>query len=535
MAQHIATYDCTLRDGEQAEGISFSLEDKLKIARRLDAFGIDYIEGGFPGSNPKDAAFFAGLPELGLAHAKAVAFGPVCRKGLAPADDEGVSALVACGAPAVCVFGKTWDVQVEKVLQTTPDENLRMIADTVAFLKAAGREVIFDAEHFFDGYKANPAYALACVDAAAASGADVVCLCETNGGALPFEVEEITAAVRAAFPEVTLGIHCHDDSGCAVASTLAAVRAGATQVQGCVNGIGERVGNTDLLTVIADLELKMGRGCVGAEHLRELTEVARFVAECANVSLPRSHPYTGAAAFVHKAGLHASATVRYPEAYLHEDPAAVGNSSYMVVSELASRASLIDRAATFGIDLVPLASSDTVREILEDIKRREAEGYSYEVADGSLAVLIMRHLGQYRPHFDLESFRVIVDDYDDQGALAKDAMSEATIKVHVGDKRFVATGEGAGPVDALNRALRMAVTPFYPEVAGMELTDFKVRILDENIGTDAITRVSITTRDGAGSWGTMGVSENIIEASWNALVDSIEYGLVRAGVAPVGE
>ena len=531
----IATYDCTLRDGEQAEGITFSLEDKLKVAKRLDAFGIDYIEGGFPGSNPKDAAFFARAGELGLVHAKVVAFGATCKKGVAADADEGLAALVACGAPVVTVFGKTWDVQVDAVLQTTPEENLRMIGDTVAFLKAAGREVVFDAEHFFDGYKGNAEYTLACVAAAADAGADAVALCETNGGALPFEVEEITAAVHAAFPALTLGIHCHDDAGCAVANTLAAVRAGATQVQGCVNGIGERVGNTDLLTVIADLELKMGHTCVGRERLRELTAVAQYTAECANVSLPRRHPYTGAAAFAHKAGLHASATVRYPKAYLHEDPAAVGNSTFMVVSELASRASLIERALGFGIDLRPLASTDTVRDILDDVKAREALGYSYEIADGSLAVLIMRHLGQYRPHFALESFRVIVDDYDDQGAIAKDAMSEATIKVHVGRERFVATGEGAGPVDALNRALRMAVTPFYPQVAGMELTDFKVRILDENIGTDAITRVVITTRDESGSWGTIGVSENIIEASWNALVDSIEYGLVRAGVSPVAE
>ena len=529
----IVTYDCTLRDGEQAEGISFSLEDKLKVAKRLDAFGIDFIEGGFPGSNPKDAAFFERVGELELSHAKPVAFGPVCRKGVPAAEDEGVRALLACGAPAVTVFGKAWTVQVELVLQTTPQENLRMIADTVACLKAAHRYVTFDAEHFFDGWKADADYALACVGAAAGAGADAVCLCETNGGALPFEVEAVTAAVHEAYPDLVLGIHCHDDAGCAVANTLAAVRAGATQVQGCINGLGERVGNTDLLCVIADLELKMGHTCVGPEHLTELTDVARYVAECANVSLPRRHPYTGAAAFAHKAGLHASATVRYPKAYLHEDPAAVGNATFMVVSELASRASLIERAQTFGIDLVPLASSTVVRDILDDIKAREAEGYSYEVADGSLAVLILRHLGQYRPHFALESFRVIVDDYDDQGALAKDAMSEATIKVHVGSERFVATGEGAGPVDALNRALRMAVTPFYPEVAAMELTDFKVRILDENIGTDAITRVSITTRDGRGSWGTMGVSENIIEASWNALVDSIEYGLVRAGVEPV--
>ncbi len=532
---HIATYDCTLRDGEQAEGISFSLEDKLKVAARLDAFGIDYIEGGFPGSNPKDAAFFVRAKDLGLTHAKVVAFGPVCKKDTAPVADEGLAALLACEAPVCTVVGKASRLQVAEVLQTTPEENLRMITDAVAYLKAAGREVVFDAEHFFDGYKADADYALACVQAAAEAGADAVCLCETNGGALPFEVEEITAAVHAAYPELTLGIHCHDDAGCAVANTLSAVRAGASMVQGCVNGVGERVGNTDLLTVVADLELKMGHTTVGPERLRELTSVAQYVAECANVSVPRRHPYTGAAAFAHKAGLHASATIRYPEAYLHANPDAVGNTSYMVVSELASRASLIEKAKSFGIDLVPLASSDTVRDILDDIKAREAEGYSYELADGSLAMLIMRHLGQYQPHFALESFRVIVDDYEDQGALAKDAMSEATIKVHVGSERFVATGEGAGPVDALDNALRMAITKFYPQVAGMELVDFKVRILEENVGTDAITRVVIFTADETGNWGTVGVSENIIEASWNALVDSIEYGLTRAGVAPVTE
>ena len=387
--------------------------------------------------------------------------------------------------------------------------------------------MVFDAEHFFDGYKANPAYALACVRAASEAGAHSIDLCETNGGALPHEVGEIVAAVAAELPGQRIGIHCHNDSGCAVANTLAAVRAGATQVQGTVNGFGERVGNTDLLTTIADLELKMGCSTVGPDKLRQLTSVSQFVAETCNMAVPTHHPYTGASAFAHKGGLHASAIARFPEAYEHTRPENVGNAQRMLVSELAGKASLVAKAASLGVDLA--AHPEQAQAILDDIKAREAQGYSYEVADGSLAVLLQWHLGTYRPHFTLESFRVIVDDHEDTGARAKDAMSEATIKIHVGDERFVATGEGTGPVGALDNALRLAITQFFPEVAGMELVDYKVRILDENVGTGAITRVVITTRDAEGTWGTIGVSENIIEASWNALVDSIEYGLMRMG------
>ena len=526
-ATRIFTYDCTLRDGEQCEGIALSLADKLAIVRRLDEFGIDVIEGGFPASNPKDVAFFREVAAMDLRHAHIAAFGSTCKKGVPAAEDAGLADLLASRAPVVTIVGKTWDAQVERALCTTLDENLRMIGDSVRHLKAAGRTVVFDAEHYFDGYAANPAYALACVGAAVEAGADTVALCETNGGALPFSVEEVVAATAAAYPGATLGIHCHNDSGCAVANTLAAVRAGARQVQGTVNGFGERVGNTDLLTVIADLELKMGCTCVGEERLRDLTSVAQFVAETCNLSVPNHHPYTGASAFAHKGGLHASAIARFPEAYEHTRPEAVGNTQRMLVSELAGKASLIAKAKNLGIDLAQ--HPDKTQEILDDIKRREAVGYSYEVADGSLALLLQWHLGAYRPHFTLESFRVIVDDHEDTGALAKDAMSEATIKIHVGDQRFVATGEGAGPVGALDNALRMAIVAFYPEVADIELVDYKVRILDENVGTDAITRVVITTRDKRGSWGTVGVSENIIEASWNALVDSIEYGLMRIG------
>ena len=526
----ILTYDTTLRDGEQAQGVTLSLEDKLRIARRLDEFGVDIIEGGFPASNPKDIEFFRELREHPLKHARLAAFGSTCRKGVEAAEDAGLADLTASGAPVVGIVGKAWDEQVTRALQATLDENLRMIGDSVRFLKQHDLEVVFDAEHFFDGYKANPAYALACVRAAAEAGADSIDLCETNGGALPFEVSEIVAAVvreLESFPSTRIGIHCHNDSGCAVANTLAAVRAGACQVQGTVNGYGERVGNADLLTVIADLELKMGYTCVGPDKLRELTNVAGYVAEICNFSVWAHAPYVGSAAFAHKGGLHASAIARFPEAYNHEDPAAVGNSAYMLVSELAGKASLIAKAKTLGFDLTE--HPDRVQAILDAVKEHEALGYSYEVADGSLFLLIARNLESYEPHFTLESFRVIVDDREDTGALAKDAQSEATIKVHVGDERYVATGEGVGPVGALSKALKMALSTAYPQVKDMHLIDFKVRLLDESTGTDAITRVVITTRDEHGTWGTIGVSENIIEASWNALVESVECGLVRIG------
>lgn len=523
----IYTYDCTLRDGEQGEGIALSVEDKLRIVQRLDAFGIDYIEGGFPASNPKDIEFFQRVGKLALKHARVVAFGSVRHKNVAAAVDKGLADLCACGAPVVALVAKAWDLQVTQVLETTLEENLRMISSSVSFLVEQGKEVVLDAEHFFDGYQANPEYALACVDAAVSAGARMITLCETNGGMLPLDVQHITAAVVEKFPQVNIGIHAHNDTGCAVANSLLAVCAGARHVQGTINGIGERVGNADLLTVIANLELKMNCSCVGADKLRELSEVAAFVADSCNQSVWAHKPYVGAAAFAHKGGLHASALARFPHAYEHIAPERVGNRSHVVVSELAGKASLVARARAIGIDLEQYPQR--VAAILADIKQRENKGYSYEAADGSLAMLIWGHLGQVKPHFTLESFRVIVDDYEDTGAFAKDAMSEATIKIHVGGKRVVATGEGAGPVGALDNALRLAISEVYPEVTTMELVDFKVRILDENVGTDAITRVAITTRNGEHSWGTIGVSENIIEASWNALVDSLEFGLFKLG------
>ncbi len=534
--QKVLTYDTTLRDGEQSEGVTLSLEDKLRIAHRLDEFGVDVIEGGFPSSNPKDIAFFREMREHPLSHARIAAFGSTRRKDIAAKDDTGLADLIASGAPIVAIVGKTWDAQVTRALQTSLDENVRMIADSVRYLKEHDLEVVFDAEHFFDGYKANPEYALSCVRAAADAGADSIDLCDTNGGSLPFEVEAIVADVvrmvadgadRGSSAQVRVGVHCHNDSGCAVANTLAGVRAGATQVQGTVNGYGERVGNADLLTVIADLELKMGVTCVGSDKLRELTSVAGYVAEICNFSVWTHAPYVGASAFAHKGGLHASAIARFPEAYDHERPESVGNNARMLVSELAGKASLVAKAATLGYDLNEYP--DAVQPILDDVKAREAQGYSYEVADGSLALLIERHLDTSKPHFTLESFRVIVDDREDMGALAKDAQSEATIKIHVGEERFVATGEGVGPVGALSTALKLALHSAYPQVLDMHLIDFKVRLLDESTGTDAITRVVITTRDDEGVWGTIGVSENIIEASWNALVESIEYGLMRIG------
>lgn len=531
MENKVLTYDSTLRDGEQCEGVSLSLQDKLLIVQRLDEFGIDRIEGGFPASNPKDIAFFQAVSEMPLAHAQVAAFGNTCKKGVAASEDRGLQDLVSSRAPIATIVGKTWDAQVTRALQTSLEENLRMIADSVAFLKEAGLIVVFDAEHFFDGFKANEGYALACVRAAHEAGADSIDLCETNGGALPFEVARICEAVTTAFPKQAFGIHCHNDSGCAIANSLVAVRAGITQVQGTVNGIGERVGNTDLLTVIADLELKMGYETVGLDRLVELTDVSRFVAQVTDHALSPHHPYSGSSAFAHKGGLHASAIARFPQAYEHADPASVGNRARMVVSELAGKASLLQKASSLGIDLE--AGDVDTQAILDDIKAREARGYTYELADGSLALLMMRHMGTYKPAFRLESFRVIVDDREDTGALAKDAASEATIKIHVGDARYVATGEGAGPVGALDNALRMAITESFPEVADLELVDYKVRLPDESEGTNALTRVTITTADSLGTFGTVGVSENVIEASWNALVESIEYGLIRLGRAYV--
>ncbi|NTU90151.1 MAG: citramalate synthase, partial [Actinobacteria bacterium] len=485
---------------------------------RLDAFGVAYIEGGFPGSNPKDIEFFERVGELGLKHAKIAAFGSVRHKDKAADEDPGLRSLVESGCEVLTIFGKSWDAHVTRALRATLDENLRMVEDSIAYLKAHAPIVFFDAEHFFDGYKSNPEYALAVCQAALDGGADALVLCETNGGALPYEVATITATVIERFPGVEIGIHAHNDGGCAVANSLEAIRVGATQVQGTINGYGERVGNADLIVIIPALELKMGLHAIGSEHLATLTSISLYVAETLNVATNPHHPYVGSSAFAHKGGIHVSAIARFPEAYEHINPELVGNLAKVVVSELAGRASLVSKAAELGVDL----SDDPAltAHILEDVKERENEGYSYEVADGSLALLLHAHLADRVDHFKLESFRVIAEKREDGRV-----MTEATIKVHVGGKRFIATGEGNGPVNALDVALRQAITVFYPEIEAIELTDYKVRVLDESIGTNAVTRVLIESTDGKDSWGTIGVSENIIEASWTALVDSIEYGL----------
>ena len=460
-----------------------------------------------------------------LTHARVAAFGSTRRKGVAVEEDQGLADLLACGAPVVTIVGKTWDAQVTRALQTSLEENLAMIGESVRYLKEAGRHVVFDAEHFFDGYKANPDYAVACLLAAHEAGADSIDLCETNGGALPFEVEEIVASVVERVPDQAIGIHCHDDAGCAVANAVAAVRAGATCVQGTVNGIGERVGNTDLLTAIANLELKMGKTCVGRRSCAISPACRSTWPSCATCPSRRIIPTPAPRRSRTKAGCTPAPSRAFPPRTSTRAPEAVGNNSHLLVSELAGKASLVQKAAGLGIDL--MEGGVDVQELLDDIKERESQGYSYEVADGSLALLLMRKLGLYEPVFTLESFRVIVDDREDTGVLAKDAMSEATIKIHVGERRFVATGEGAGPIGALDNALRLAISESYPEISAMELVDYKVRLLDESQGTDAITRVTIITQDGRGVYGTVGVSEKVIEASWNALAESIEYGLMR--------
>jgi len=510
-------YDTTLRDGTQREGMSLSVEDKLRIAAKLDLLGVHFIEGGFPGSNLKDIEFFERARDLKLETAVISAFGSTRRKDTAASEDPGMQALLDTGCSALCIFGKAWTVHVTETLQTTLEENVAMVRDSVAFLKAAGRTVFFDAEHFFDGYKADATYALEVCQAAAEAGADAVVLCDTNGGTLPHEVLRIVGEMSLAL-DVALGIHTHNDAACAVANSLIAVEAGCVHVQGTMNGYGERAGNADLTSIIPALVLKMGDDCVSPDRLRLLTEVSHFVAETANLSPFPHQPYVGTSAFAHKGGVHASAAARLPEAYEHVDPARVGNLARVVVSELAGRASLTLKAQEMGIEL----AGDTAADVLDAIKELEYHGYSFEAADASLEIMLKKRLGTFEPSFRLESFRVIAEKRED-GRVA----TEATIKVHVGGHRYIATAEGNGPVNALDKALRIAIGRYYPRLDEMQLADFKVRVLDENKGTGAVTRVLIESSDHETSWGTVGVSENIIEASWEALVDAVEYGLAH--------
>jgi 2-isopropylmalate synthase len=512
-------YDTTLRDGAQREGMSLSVEDKLKILHKLDEFGVQYVECGFPASNPKEEEFFRLLRDQRLYSSIPVAFGSTRRALIPPEQDEDLQALLRAETTAVCLVGKTWDFHVKSALKTSLDENLWMIADSVEFMKRHDLEVIYDAEHFFDGYRENPHYAMQTLKAAVEAGADYVCLCDTNGGTLPWDVASIIREVRERF-QVPLGIHSHNDSGCAVANSLMAVREGVEMVQGTINGYGERCGNADLVSIIPALILKMDIPVVSRERLARLTELSHYVAEICNITPDAHQPYVGQDAFAHKGGIHISGVSREPETYEHVPPEAVGNIHRILVSELSGKSTIIIKARELGKDLSQ--HPDKVQEILDTVKGLEHVGYHFEAADGSFELLLRRSLNMHKVFFRLESFRVIMEKRED-GKVD----TEATIKIHVKGERIVATGEGNGPVNALDKALRLAIGKAYPELESIQLTDYKVRVLDEKKGTAAVTRVLIETGDGEKTWGTIGVSENIIEASWQALVDAVEYGLLH--------
>ncbi|MGH9170430.1 MAG: citramalate synthase [Acidimicrobiales bacterium] len=550
LPEAVDVYDTTLRDGAQQEGMSLTADDKLKVAEQLDHLGVSYIEGGWPGANPKDEEFFRrARHELHLGHATLVAFGSTRRPGVAAGADEVLGHLVNAGTSAVCIVAKCSDLHVTEALRATLDEAVAMASESVAFLRAAGLRVFFDAEHFFDGYRRNPDFALRVLGAAEAAGAEALVLCDTNGGTLPEEVEAVVAEVRRRTSS-ELGGHFHNDAGCAVANTLASVRQGVTQVQGCVNGYGERAGNADLSATIANLTLKMGVRTIPAERLELLTPIAHHVAEIVNLTLDPQRPYVGAAAFAHKAGLHTSALVRRSDTYEHVSPDLVGNGTRVVVSELAGRSTLQLKAAELGLAL----DSPALGRVLDTLKRLEHAGYHFEAADGSLELLMRAAaggLGGAAELFRIESYRVITDwrasakppetpaapagqagpqlvhPWSEPGELT----TEATVKVHVGDRRVVSTAEGNGPVNALDAALRQAVEPYFGALRNVHLTDYRVRVLSAERATGAVTRVLLDTADADGTWSTMGVSENVIEASWQALVDSVVFGLVRAAAA----
>lgn len=520
----IFVYDTTLRDGAQAAGVSFSESGKLRFVRLLDDFGVDFIEGGFAGSNPRDLRFFHEIRKEKLRHARVVAFGSTRRVDTDVQGDPQLAGLLAAETEWVTIYGKASLLHVNEVLRTTEENNLQMIADTVGYLRAQGRQVIFDAEQFFDGYKESPAYALKALAAAAREGAYALILCDTNGGCLPHEIFEITQEVCRRFPEVQVGIHTHDDGGLGVANTLEGVRAGARQVQGCINGYGERTGNANLTTIIPALELKMGFHCVGRERLRLLREVSVVTDDLANQRPDPRQPYTGRTAFSHKAGAHVNAVQKNARTFEHIDPAEVGNQRFVLVSELSGASNVLMKAAELGLE-VDILDKQRARQVLEEVKKQEDLGYSYESADGSFKILLQKVLNKHQPLFELEGFRVIVE----KRGRGQPCLSEATVKVKVGEVTELTAGEGTGPVDALNAALRQALTRFYPEIGEITLTDYQVRILDPEEATRAKTRVLIESGDAQGRWGTVGVSENIIEASWQALLDSIEYRLYTPG------
>ena len=515
----IELYDTTLRDGTQREGISLSMYDKIKIARRLDEFGVQYIEGGWPGSNPKDAAFFEKVQDYEWHSAKIAAFGSTLRKGNRPEDDPNLQALIAADTSVVTLVGKSWDMHVTHVLETTLENNLIMIAESVAYLKSLGKHVIFDGEHFFDGYRADPEYTIKTVKVAAENGADMIVLCDTNGGLLPWEIEEIFRVVSARV-DTPLGIHAHDDGGCGVANSLAGVQAGAVQVQGTINGYGERVGNANLCIIIPDLQIKMGYECVEPDNLSQLTELSRYVAEVANLPHERHQAFVGESAFAHKGGIHVAAIMKAESSYQHIDPQLVGNQRRTVVSELSGKGNVIEKSHHYGLEV----SSEQARDAVEMIKDLESQGFTFESADGSVKVMLQRMQPDYQPPFELVDFMVVVENRQGRGIF-----SEATVKVKVGERIYHTAAEGNGPVNALDAALRKALIDEYPQIADTSLSDYKVRILDSDSGTSASVRVLIDTKNGKKKqrWSTVGASTNIIEASWKALEDSLEYALLN--------
>ncbi len=522
----VHVYDTTLRDGTQGENVSLSVDDKLKVTQLLDDLGVAYIEGGWPGSNPKDATYFERVRDMPLKHAKVAAFGMTCRVGSQPDDDANIRALLDAETSVVTVVGKTSLLHVREVIRTTPEENLRLIRESLAYLKAHGREVIYDAEHFFDGYKLDADYALQTLRAALDGGADLLVLCDTNGGSMPWEVAEMTRTVTGTFPGATLGIHTHNDSELAVANTLAAVQEGAVHVQGTMNGYGERCGNANLCSVIPDLELKMGKTCLPEGKLARLTHVARTVSEIANMAPDNSAAYVGKSAFAHKGGMHVAAIRRNIDSYQHIDPALVGNEMRVLVSDLSGRGNMLSKAEEYGIDL----SAEGARDVVARIKELENQGFVFEGAEASVAMLMQRYRKDYTPPFELVDFMVVVEHRQGRGTFA-----EATVKLRVEGEELHTVAEGNGPVDALDRALRKALTPVYPQLAAFQLADYKVRILDGANGTAATTRVLIDTQNGHHRWSTVGASTNIIQASWQALADSVEYGLTHVVAAqPAG-
>lgn len=518
--QRIEIYDTTLRDGSQGEGISFTVEDKIRIARKLDEFGVDFIEGGWPGSNPKDEEFFERMKGVTLRHARLAAFGSTRRAGIPATEDAQLQKLVKAQVPVVTIFGKSWEDHIVHALKTTREENLRMIADSVAFLKSNVPTVFYDAEHFFDGYKADAQYALDCLRVAWEAGAERLILCDTNGGTLPHELIQIVREVIAALPNALIGIHTHNDAECGVANALAAIREGAMQVQGTINGYGERCGNCNLVPVIASLRLKMGYDCLLENSLEHLTGLSQYIDEMANLTPNTRAAYIGRSAFAHKGGVHADAVLK-GASYEHIDPEAVGNSRRLLISELAGGSSIVGKAAERGIDMD--RKSPATRALLHRITELEHEGYSYEGAEGSFELLMMQARGTYRSLFTLKGFRCIVEKRGDDA----ETITEATVKLELDGTEQLVVAEGDGPVHALDSAMRKALVTFYPEMAGIKLTDFKVRVVNTSEGTAAKVRVIIDSTDGEQSWSTVGVSTNMIEASWHALVDSVVYGLLR--------